>query len=226
MEEERPDHYKKASPGTKKPKSEVYVLRDFREYLGESLLIIFSVLLALFLTEYINNLREKTQTKELMENIKNELIKNKKVEQEQYIYQQNVLKRIDSALNNPALQRKIISNGEFHYEFIFSNGHGVLYGDLSKVAWEVAKSQNIFLKINLKLVEQLTAIYDDQERIGKLEDKVGGIFLSYESRNDNNARETLLLMRDNYKGWAVDRAPGLIKQYADAIKAIDKPQSE
>jgi hypothetical protein len=220
MEEKPTTPNKKPSNPAKKHKQEVYVLRDLREYLGESLLIIFSVLLALVLTEYINNLHEKSQTRELMENIKNELVKNKQLEVAQYAYQQGVIKRIDSAINDPALQRKIIANGEFHYEYIFSGNHGVLYGDLSKVAWEVAKSQNIFPKIDIKLVERLTSIYDDQERIGKLEDKIGGIFLSYESRKESNARQTLILMRDNYKGWAVDRAPGLIMQYDAAIKEI------
>jgi len=222
MEEKVPAGHKKELPGKKKPKQEVYVLRDLREYLGESLLIIFSVLLALFLSEYINNLHEKSQTRELMENIKFELIKNKNTESAQYLYQQDVLKRLDAAINDPKLQQKIVSNGEFHYEYIFSDGHGVLYNDLSKVAWDVAKSQNIFPKINFKLVAQLTAIYDDQDRIAKLEDKVAGVFLSYESRNANNTRETMILIRDNYKGWAYDRAPGLIKQYDEAIKAIDE----
>jgi len=224
MEEKSATPHKKLQHTSKKPKPEVYVLRDMREYFGESLLIIFSVLLALVLTEYINNLHEKSQTRELMENIKNELVKNKQTEIAQYAYQRGVIKRIDSAIDNPALQHKIIANGEFHYEYIFSGNHGVLYGDLSKVAWEVAKSQNIFPKIDFKLVEQLTSIYDDQERIGKLEDKIGGIFLSYESRNESNARQTLILMRDNYKGWAVDRAPGLILQYDAAIKAIEAEQ--
>jgi len=221
MEEKSPASHKKPLPAAKKHKQEVYILRDFREYLGESALIIFSVLLALIVSEYINNLHEKSQTKELMENIKNELIKNKKTEEAQYIYQQNVIKRLDSAINDPKLQQKIVSNGQFHYEYVFSDGHGVLYNDLSKVAWEVAKSQNIFPKIDFKLVAQLTSIYDDQERIAKLEDKVASVFLSYESRNPANARETLILIRDNYRGWAFDRAPGLIGQYEAAIKAID-----
>jgi len=38
---------------------EVYTLRSWKEYVGESILIIFSVLLALIVTEYINNLHEK-----------------------------------------------------------------------------------------------------------------------------------------------------------------------
>jgi hypothetical protein len=226
MEENLPVLPKPAKTNAKKPKQEVYVLRSFKEYLGESALIIFSVLLALFLTEFINNLHEKTQTNELLANIKAELIKNKKAEEEQYLYQQIVLKRIDTAINNPELQRKIFSNGEFNFELIFPKGHGVLYRDLNKVAWQVAQSQNIFPKINFKLVEQLTAVYDDQDKIGKLEDKMGSVLLSYESRNVNNARETLILIRDNYKGWAYDRAPALIEKYDAAIKTMNKQLGE
>ncbi len=53
-----------------KSKSEVYVLRDWKEYAGESLLIIFSVLLALVLTEFINNIHDKNETRDLLNNIR------------------------------------------------------------------------------------------------------------------------------------------------------------
>src|ERR1700761_2259770 len=181
MEEEKQPAATQKQHVSKRDKPEVYVLRDMREYLGESLLIIFSVLLALVVSEFIDNLHEKSQTRELMENIKNELVKNKKLEEGQYAYHLGIIKKLDSAINNPALQHKIVNNGEFHYQYIFSGNHGVLYGDLDKVAWEVAKSKNIFPKINFKLVAQLTTIYDDQERIAKLEDKIGAVFLGYES---------------------------------------------
>jgi hypothetical protein len=204
---------------SKKPKQHVYVLRDFKEYLGESALIVFSVLLALFLTEFINNLHEKTQTKQLLNGIKDELIKNEAKEKEQYAYEQQVLSRIDSALKDPAFQKKIISDGYFHLKYLAPEG--VIYRDLDKVAWQVAQSQNIIIKINFKLVERLTDIYDNQARIDKVEDEVAKVLLSYDSRNINNARETLILVRDNYKGWAFDRTPALIKKYEAAIKAID-----
>jgi hypothetical protein len=198
----------------------VYVERDWKEYIGESALIIFSVLLALVLTEFINAQHEKSQTKELLGNIKEELVKNLKAEKEQYVYQQDVLKRIDSAMKDPALQHKILSNGEFHLKYIAPDG--ILYRDLDRVAWQVAQSHNIMPKLNFQLVEKLTDIYDQQARIDKLEDKIGDIFLRYESRRDENIRESLILMRDNYKGWAFDRAPSLIIKYEEAIKAIDK----
>ncbi|MDP9046569.1 MAG: hypothetical protein M3N14_00425 [Bacteroidota bacterium] len=219
MAQQLPTPHRKSAPGAKKSKPQVYVLRDIREYLGESVLIIFSVLLALILTEYFNNLHEKNQTKDVLNNIKNELIKNKKSEQEQYVYQQGILRRIDSALNNVALQQKMVSNGSFNFKYIAPEG--VMLHDLSRVAWQVAQTHNITIKINFVLVEKLTDIYDNQARIDKLEDKVANVLLSYESRRPENVRQTLILIRDNYRGWAFDRAPSLIKKYDEGIAMID-----
>lgn len=219
MENQNHPNQHKSTKATHKPVQHVFVLRDWKEYIGESGLIIFSVLLALILTEFINNQHEKSQTKELLSNIKDELVKNKQNEEEQYVYQQGVLRRIDSALNSSALQQKILAGNEFNFKYLAPSG--VVYHDLSKVAWQVGQTHNIFLKIDFKLVEQLTDIYDNQARIDKLEDKLGNILLSYESRKPENIRETLILIRDNYHGWAFDRAPSLIKKYDEAIKAID-----
>jgi len=218
--EEKPVPQKASTQNHHKDKPEVYVLRDWKEYLGESFLIIFSVILALGLTEFFNTQHEKGETRELLKNVREELVKNKKAEEEQYAYQKMVMKNIDSALNNKDFQDKIIANDEFHLKFIAPEG--VIYRDLSTVAWEVAKSHNITAKANFKLITELTGIYANQARIDKLEDKIADIFLRYESRKKENIRVSLILMRDNYKGWAFDRAPGLIHRYDEAIKVLDK----
>ena len=218
--EDKPIPHKTPKPDAHKEKPEVYVLRDWKEYLGESFLIIFSVILALGLTEFFNTQHEKGETRELLRNIREELVKNKKAEEEQYAYQKMVLKNIDSALANKDFQEKIIANDEFHLKLLAPEG--ILYRDLSTVAWEVAKSHNITAKVNFKLVTELTWIYANQARIDKLEDKIADIFLRYESRKKENIHVSLILMRDNYKGWAFDRAPGLIQRYDEAIKVLDK----
>jgi len=204
--------------GNEKP--QVYILRDWKEYAGESFLIIFSVLLALVLTEFINNLHEKNETKDLLNNIRNELVANKKAETEQYAYDLQVLRSIDSALVSPQLQKKIVSNDEFHLTMIAP--HGVLYRYLDDIAWEVAKNHNISSKISFQTVKMLTRIYQDQARAMKVEDEVAKVFLSREAGKVENAHATLVLIKNNYKGWAVDRAPGLLQQYDDAIKSLDE----
>lgn len=199
-------------------KQEIYTVRDWKEYIGESLLIVFSVFLALFFTEVINSQHEKNETKELIHNIRTELIRNKQYTAEQYTYDQKVLKLIDSALTNPQFQKRIVSDDEFHLNYIAPAG--VLYRYLDNIAWDVAKSHNILSKIDFKEASLLTRIYDEQSRIMKVEDEVAKVMFNSESRKTQNAHATLMLIRDNYHAWAVDRAPGLIKQYQQAIDLL------
>ncbi len=208
----------KIAPRENSDKQEIYTVRDWKEYIGESLLIVFSVFLALFFTEVINSLHEKNETKELVHNIRTELIRNKQYAAEQYTYNQKVLRSIDSALTNPELQKKIVSNDEFHLNYIAPAG--VLYRYLDNVAWDVAKSHNILSKIDFKEASLLTRIYDEQLRIMKVEDEVAKVMFNPESRKTQNVHATLMLIRDNYHAWAVDRAPGLIKQYEEAIGVL------
>jgi len=210
-------------PANKKSKRhlpEVLTVRDWKEYLGESMLIIFSVALALVVTEYFNGLHEKQQTKEVIEQLKEELTNNKKAEVLQYAYQLQVLNNIDAALNNPALAKKFIDTGAMHLETIAPAG--IKYRDLNDVAWQAAKQHNIVAKIDLDTYSQLTYIYENQHLINNAEQEIAKVLVSWESRKPENLRTTLLLVKDNYHGWAVDRAPGLLQLYQQAIDKLEK----
>ena len=203
-----------------KERSEVITVRTWKEYLGESLLIVFSVAFALVVTEAFNKLHEKQHTKEVLHQLREELIDNKKNEEDQYKYHLQVLKNIDSALHNPALAQKFITNGEISLKPIAPDG--LLRHDLNDVAWQVAKQNNIFSKMDLSTYGLLTDIYNNQDRITKSEEEIAKSLLSFESRKPENLRITLILMRDNYHGWAVDRAPGLLNLYQRAIDKLGK----
>ncbi|SIN78890.1 hypothetical protein [Chitinophaga niabensis] len=192
--------------------------RNWKEYLGEAILIVFSVVLALFLTEEINNRKERQQTNEIIKNIQEEVTRNKKAAEEQYHYHLQVLRNIDSALKTPAFLQQIVTNGEFHLNLIADQG--VLYRYLNKPAWEVAKSHDILSKIDFSTAALLTRIYDEQDRIMKVEDEIAQVIFDRESRKPTNTRETLLLIRDNYRGWAVDRVPVLLRSYEEAVKDL------
>jgi len=203
---------------TKEQHPIVVIERDWKEYLGECLLIVFSVVLALILTEVINNVNEKKKTAEILHQLKEELIDNKRLEEEQYHYHMQVLKKIDSALNNPAFANKFISNGEINLSMLAPEG--VLRHDLNDVAWQVAKQSDILSKIDFETYSIITDCYNNQQRITNSEDKIGQVLLSWESRKPVNLRTTLVLMRDNYHAWDVDRAPGLLKRYQEAIDKL------
>jgi len=200
----------------------VVIERDWKEYLGECLLIVFSVALAIGITEYLTSLHEEKQASEILYQLKEELINNKKNAKEQYDYHLQVLKNIDSALHHPEFAKKFINDsGEIDLTHTIAP-EGVLRHDLSDVAWQVAKQNNIFSKIDLSTYSLLTDIYANQQRITNSEQEIGHVLLSFESRRRENLRTTLILIRDNYHGWAVDRTPNLLNLYQEAIDKLSK----
>ena len=206
------------TPRKKEELKEVIARRNWKEYLGESLLIIFSVSLAIFLTEIFTQIHENRQTREVLHQLRIELTINYEAEESQYQYHLQVMHNIDSALQNENFRKKFISKGRIHLSVIAPEG--VLKNDLNDIAWQVAKQNNIFSKIDLKTYALLTDIYDNQQRITNSEAEIGKLLLSFESRKPENAKTTLILLSDNYFAWAVERAPKLLIKYKKAIDAL------
>ena len=155
----------------------------------------------------------------MLHQLKEELIENKRLEEEQYQYHLGVLKNIDSALRYPEFAQKFMHDGEIDITHTITPD-GVLRHDLNSVAWEIARQNNAVAAIGITTYRLLTDIYDNQERITTSEDKIAAVLLSYESRKPENLRTTLLLVRDNYHAWDIDRAPRLLRLYQNAIDEL------
>ena len=206
-------------PKTGKEKQLVYTVRDWKEYVGESLLIIFSVLLALVLTEYFNKLHEKENTKAIIQSIIAELRHNKKAIQETRQYNAAVFGRIDSAIVRSDMQDQLVRDGEFHLEVIAPQG--ILYRYLDDVAWTIAKANNITSRADIETVTTLTRVYQDQAKMMKVEDEMAKVIFDRASRDPKQIGTTLRLIRDIYRGWAVDRADGVLLQIDQAISRLE-----
>jgi hypothetical protein len=202
----------------KKEIPEVVTIRTWKEYIEESVLIIFSVVLALSLTELFQKIHEDKRLRQVVHELRQELISNRKAEEIQLRYHLQVLKNIDAALADPAIAQKFINSGALNLKIIAPEG--VLCRDLDDVAWEVAKQNNIFTKLDLGTYRLLTTIYDNQQRIVKSESEIARVLESWESRKPENLRTTLILVKENYLGWAVDRAPELLARYQEAIEKL------
>jgi hypothetical protein len=199
---------------------EVIAVRNWKEYLGESLLIIFSVSLALILTELFTKMHENQQTKEVLHQLREELIVNKQSEEDQYQYHLKIMRNIDSALHHPEYAQQFMNNGEIHLSVLVDSG--VLRHDLDNVAWQIAKQNNVFTKLDLPTYTLLTDIYDNQQKVAKVEDEIGKILLSIESRRPENLKTILILIHDDFYAWSVERGPRLIAMYKEAIEKLEK----
>lgn len=104
-------------------------------------------------------------------------------------------KGYDSALPDPAIAPQFISNGVLNLKVIAPEG--VLCRDLNEVAWEVAKQNNIFSKLDLSTYRLLTNVYDNRQRITKSEGEIAKVLESWESRRPENLKTTLILLKDS-----------------------------
>jgi hypothetical protein len=102
----------------KKEIPEVVTVRTWKEYIEESVLIIFSVVLALFLTELFQKIHEDGRLRQVVHELRQELISNRKAEEIQLRYHLQVLKNIDAALANPAIGQQFINNGALNLKVI------------------------------------------------------------------------------------------------------------
>lgn len=198
----------------------VIVERGWKDYLVECLLIVFSVALALGLTEYFDNLHDKNKQHEILHQLKDELTANKNDAQDQYNYHLQVFKLIDSAKNYPAFAKKFLDSGKIHLRIIMPLG--ATRHDLKDVAWQLAKQNDVISKIDYDTYSLLESTYSNQEKILNLEPSLEKILISYDSRKPENLQTTLTLIHDALYGWVVERTPELIEKYQKATDLLSK----
>jgi hypothetical protein len=128
------------------------------------------------------------------------------------------LHNIDSALVHEAYQKQIIWAGELYMDKLAPDG--IRLEDFDWTAWETAKSNNITSKVDQATMSLLNNISRQHLRIEKIEDEIAKVLLSRESRRPENIRESLILVKDNYRGWSVDRTPNLLRTYDEAIEKL------
>ncbi len=201
----------------------VIVQEDKRRYLYEGALIVLSVLLALFLNELRNSWQESQQTKDIIENLRNELTTNKATVEGHQRYLTLVLHNIDSALAYEDYQAKLIAFEEGYFDVQVVAPKGIFNrGFIDDIAWAIAQENNIYSKVDFETISLLSEIYKQQAMINKGYDTVGEIMSSREARDSTKVKETLSMIKYNaYKGYSYDRMPGLLRSYNEALEKLE-----
>ena len=182
-----------------------------------------SVLLALFLNELRNSWQESQQTKDVIENLRNELAKNKTTIEKQQSYLTLVLDNIDSALIHEAYRATLLFTEENYFNVGAVAPEGIFYGGfIDEIAWLIAQENNIYSKVDFETISLLSEIYEQQAMINKGYEMVEEIIASREARDPAKVKETLSMIKYNaYKGYSYDRMPGLLRSYDGALEKLE-----
>lgn len=136
--------------------------KSILQNLSQLLLIVFSVVLGLFLSERIEEKKEKKEAQELLRTIKSEVAENKRLLEYWYPYHQEIVKNLDSLSTNETFVRNFIVDETTLFKEALTRGN--IMGDrLSNDAWDIAKSHPLIVNFDSDELLILSRLYNQQE---------------------------------------------------------------
>lgn len=155
----------------------------------EGVLIVFSVLFALFLSQVAENQKTKRDKEKALEYIHQELSDNKDILTGWLYYHGKARERLRKMVSDPndSVRSELKASGRIDFEII-TDGNNLIDVLLTKTAWEAAKSTNIASEIEFEQVQQLTRIYSLQDI---LMENITGKFLDIYMDRDTHKMENL-----------------------------------
>ncbi len=164
------------------------------KYFGQVILIVFSVVLGLYLSERIEDKKNERNAQELFLKINSELITNKKLLDYWVPYHKEIVNRIDrlssdknfieAFIKDKSTIRKAFSRGTIMSDFPSSD------------AWDIAKSHPLIVDMDYDKLFILSKIHNQQKSTYELVPELINLMLSTEFNSLEQANKNLQLFRD------------------------------
>lgn len=188
------------------------------EYLIQVLLIVFSVVLALALTEYINSLKTKKELNLMLKNIEEELRTNREIVEELIPYHENVLIKLKTSYSEPQKLDSIKASDDINF-FNFAP-KGIQQKLINKTAWETAKLSGLIHEIKNERLQLLAKTYEQQEITFTPSDKIQEIVASRDFLDNSKAKENLILLYWQFNEL-IGRESALKRHYDKVLKELE-----
>jgi hypothetical protein len=190
---------------------------SWKKILLEALLIVLSVLLALFINEWKSNHNEKKETRKMMDNIITEISNNQMFIDSLIPYHVSVFEKIQEAAINDSLEITFMENGYFEINAIAQKG--VKQGDLQRIAWIVAKEEKISNRITFEESQILFSVYEQQSRVLKTIDRIIDILGSREIHRKELIEESVIVLAIEWNEM-IAQEKELSYRYARSLKQL------
>ncbi|MGK7391401.1 MAG: hypothetical protein ACNS60_13680 [Candidatus Cyclobacteriaceae bacterium M2_1C_046] len=137
-----------------------------KKYIFDGLLIVFSVLFALFINKIAENIQVANEKEIAMENIKKEIQRNTEIIEDWISRHTEIRDRITMIIEgkNDSLRTELLNYKYLKINILTSN-QTLIEANLSNTAWETAKSTGIISEFDFNTTQKFTKIYMVQEMI-------------------------------------------------------------
>lgn len=187
----------------------------FYKYLGEAVLIVFSVLLAFILNEYRESYLDRQLLQSNLVEITDEIEANLAILDDAFPYHKEILENIQTCLKNDAG----LELGDQLLLYSIAP-KGFYQKPLSSTAWYVFTDNKLTTKLSFKTVYQLSEAYHAQEHfVERNIQQILELLTSREAIDKDHIHTTLLILELHFSGL-IERESQLIAHYQNALRQI------
>ena len=164
------------------------------KYLGQVILIVFSVVLGLYLSERIEDKKNEKNAQELFLKINSEINANKQLLDYWVPYHKEIVERLDSLTSDKNFIEMFINNKTTIYK-AFSRG--TIMSDMpSNDAWDIAKSHPLIVNMDYDKLFVLSKVYNQQKFTYESIPELIDLMISTEFNSKELADKNLQLFRN------------------------------
>lgn len=194
-----------------------------KEALTQILLIVFSVVLGLYLSERIEDSKKKKESEELLATIKSELRDNIRLMEDWVPYHIEIKDKLDSLSKEPAFIQEFIDN-KYAFFQLFTRG-SFMKTFPTDDAWDIAKSHPLIVNIDYDKLLILSRVYSHQENAFEPGFKMFDLLESKGVNSEEDAAINLELM-SNRMNEMVAREVDVIYFYRKAAELLELEAEE
>jgi len=171
---------------------------SIKQNFKQLLLIVFSVVLGLYLSERIEERKNKKEAARLLSKIASEVDRNKKLLEDWIPYHRDMVNRLDSLNNEEVFIKNFIDDASVLFEKVIYRGN--LMGETpSNEAWDIAKSHPLIVNFDYDDLLILTRTYNQQEMTYEPVPKLVELFLSSDFNSSENAKLNLQTFKNKIR---------------------------
>ncbi|MEL7118387.1 MAG: hypothetical protein AAFO07_03070 [Bacteroidota bacterium] len=192
---------------------------NIKQIVTQFLLIVFSVVLGLYLSERIEERKQRKESDELLTTIKSEIKDNLSLLQVWVPYHREINKKLDSLSKHPVFIDEFITNKFILLEKLLTKGTFMGRTPISD-AWDIAKSHPLVVNIDYDKWVIISRIYNQQETTFKPAFEMIALFETKDVNVEKDAKANLEVM-SNYFRELVAREDQLMFYYKQAEEILD-----
>ncbi len=192
--------------------------KSSKENITQLLLIVFSVVLGLYLSERIEEKKNEKEAKLLLSKVTAEVNKNRKLLEEWVPYHKEVFTRLDSLIEDDGFIERFIEDEVSLFREVVTNGN--LMGETpSDEAWDITKSHPLVVHFDYDDMYVLSRIYNQQAMTYEPVPKLIELLLSSGFNSPEKAKMNLLTFKNQLRE-VLTREIQLLQYIKDGDKTL------